>query len=144
MFMKYFLKKKKFLLINIMVFLLFNCEYSKKINLKENENSKEVILKGKITTKEFYGPPNYGENPDTDIKESFYFLILHKPILIEINDTINNISEFQMIFVNRNQKIINTQEEYILKGNLFLAETGHHHSKVLILVKEFKMVGTRE
>jgi hypothetical protein len=41
-----------------------------------------------------------------------------------------------MIFVNKYQKIISEQEEYIIRGNLFLAQTGHHHSKVLISVNE--------
>jgi len=121
-----------------MIVLLFNCGCSKKIEVKENEDSREVILKGKIVTKKFYGPPNYGETPDTDAIESFYFLILDKPIIIETNGTTDKVSEFQMILFNKYQKTISEQAEYIIRGNLFLAHTGHHHSKVLISVNELK------
>jgi len=124
-----------------MIVLLFNCGCSKKIEVKEYGDSKKVILKGKIVTKEFYGPPNYGENPDTDVIESFYFLILDKPILIETNSTINSISEIQMVLFTEYQKTISKQAEYIVKGTLFLGHTGHHHSEVLITVNELREEG---
>jgi hypothetical protein len=44
------LNDKKYLLISIMIVLLLNCGCSKKIEVKENEDSRKVILKGKIVT----------------------------------------------------------------------------------------------
>ena len=38
-----------------------------------------VTLKGTLSVKTFYGPPNYGENPDTDAKEDLPILIFKKP-----------------------------------------------------------------
>jgi hypothetical protein len=35
---------------------------------------KVVELKGTLSVKTYYGPPNYGENPDTDAKEALPIL----------------------------------------------------------------------
>jgi hypothetical protein len=40
----------------------------------------KVTLIGKLVSRTFYGPPNYGENPKTDSKESQYVLLLDSPI----------------------------------------------------------------
>jgi hypothetical protein len=108
--------------------------------LQNDVDSEKIMFEGKIVMKEFYGPPNYGENPDTDVIEHPHFLILHMPTLIEVGGVIKNISELQLIFINidfiKYKEIINDQEEYIISGDLFLAHTGHHHSEVLISVNE--------
>ena len=39
-----------------------------------------VTLRGKLVSKTFYGPPNYGENPESDTKKSQYILILDSPV----------------------------------------------------------------
>jgi len=39
-----------------------------------------VELEGKLRVKTFYGPPNFGENPKTDLKERCWILSLDKPI----------------------------------------------------------------
>ncbi|GMO42193.1 MAG: hypothetical protein Ta2F_18210 [Termitinemataceae bacterium] len=103
---------------------------SESIILKLYEYSNTIILKGKIELREFYGPPNYGENPKTDKKESYYFLLLDKSLIINSK----NIKELQIIFATQKDAgNFMAGERYYIKGKLFLAITGHHHSPVLIL-----------
>src|SRR5260370_41839008 len=49
----------------------------------------KVTLKGKVVSRTFYGPPNYGENPKTDSRESQYILILDSAVYVfeTCNDT---------------------------------------------------------
>ncbi len=42
-----------------------------------------VTLSGKVTIRTFYEPPNYGENPDTDSRETQGILQLVKPICVD-------------------------------------------------------------
>jgi hypothetical protein len=44
-----------------------------------------VTLTGKVKVQTFYGPPNYGENPDTDSRETQLILVLAEPICVEAN-----------------------------------------------------------
>ena len=44
-----------------------------------------IKLSGKVALKTFYGPPNYGENPDTDARETQAMLFLAKPICVDEN-----------------------------------------------------------
>src|SRR5690606_37868318 len=39
-----------------------------------------VELKGELSVETFFGPPNFGEDPETDTKERHWILTLDKPI----------------------------------------------------------------
>ena len=150
-------------LILVLLFLLLGCKrHSELDNLKENKilnkelwkvtiddniffidnyyswnDISEIVLEGKIILKDNYGNPNYGEDPETDKIESYYFLIPNNNIIYEYD--FKNIHEIEII--NEIQivtspeiigKIYNVNYTYELFGNLFFSHTGHHHSRILI------------
>lgn len=101
-----------------------------------------VELKGKLITKTFYGPPNYGENPDTDSKEEFAILVLSKPVNVRGNadpdagyerTTVKHLREMQLVLTMPHKELIG--KKVIVKGTLFHAFTGHHHTDVLMFVQ---------
>jgi hypothetical protein len=102
----------------------------------------KIEIKGKIIIKTFYGPPNYGENPETDKKEEYYFLILNEPIEIISDSYVGPIYELQIVFRNYNhmQLITLDNQDYIIKGQLFPQQSGHHHSDIYVYTDEILMV----
>ena len=52
-----------------------------------------VSLAGKVVLRTFFGPPNYGENPDTDSRETQAILILPRPICVDANAADNDAAE---------------------------------------------------
>jgi len=101
-----------------------------------------IEIKGEIIIKTFYGPPNYGENPEIDRKEDYYFLMLNEPIEIMSDDYTGSIYELQVVFRNNNQVglIIFEGRDYIIRGQLFPKQSGHHHSDIYVYVDEILMM----
>ncbi len=88
----------------------------------------------------FYGPPNFGENPKTDSKELHRILVLDTPINVRGqtdmdrgNDRVENVQEVQLVTAKPLKEMIG--KKVIVKGTLFRAHTGHHHTDVLIIVQ---------
>lgn len=52
-----------------------------------------VTLVGNVKLQTFYGPPNYGENPDTDSRETQAILLLAKPICVDANPSASEEAE---------------------------------------------------
>jgi hypothetical protein len=102
------------------------------LELNDYGITKEIKIYGKIILKDNYGPPNYGENPETDKIETYYYILLQKPLRIKINNVDNKITEMQIILNENIIKRYSTENVYKIYGNLFLATTGHHHTEVLI------------
>ena len=96
-----------------------------------------IIIPGNILLKDNYGPPGYGENPESDAIETYYFLVLDQSIQIKMEGREISVREFQLVFP---PGFIRTDyspdETYIVSGELFPAHTGHHHSEILIQVRE--------
>lgn len=104
-----------------------------------------VELKGTLTVKRYYGPPNYGENPKTDAKETVPILILSKPINVQgdpdpqtiINrDSVKGARKIQLILYGQYKKFLG--KTVLVKGTLFQAHTGHHRTDVLMDVRSIK------
>jgi len=104
-----------------------------------------VELKGKLIIKTYYGPPNYGENPDTDAKEAMPFLVLDKPVSVRGNpdpkarfdrQTVENVKKIQLVLTLPHKNLIGAK--VIVTGTLFQAFTGHHHTDVLMTVSSIK------
>jgi hypothetical protein len=98
----------------------------------------QVVLKGIILYRLYYGPPNYGENPETDRKEWYYLIKLDSPVTVIAkpddleNETTTDI-ELVQIFEMRKLSL----KKYIgkrvkLAGTLHTALIGHEHTKVII------------
>ncbi len=105
-----------------------------------------VEVKGKLGVKTFFGPPNFGENPKTDAKERSWILSLDKPINVRAKDetdpisgpSVDNVRELQLVLHEPRRELIG--KKVIIKGTLFHAHTGHHHTDVLMDVQSISLV----
>lgn len=102
-------------------------------------------IEGKLITRMYYGPPNYGENPDTDAKQYPFILQLDNPIhVIALEDDGVNSDKFEVTeiqVVPKNKEETELIKQYInkvivIQGTLFEAIFGGHHTDVLIYVDE--------
>lgn len=96
-----------------------------------------ATLSGKVVIKTFFGPPNFGEHPQTDSRETQGLLIAAKPVCVNAND------EYE---VERNQTEITlvpprgvnwktfAGKQVTVHGTLFHADNGHHHTTILMMV----------
>jgi Domain of unknown function (DUF4431) len=105
-----------------------------------------VKLEGTLSVKTYYGPPNYGENPDTDAKEELPILILSKPVNVRGNPdpkagfdkrSVEDLREMQLVLTMPHKEFIG--KTVFVKGNLFHAFTAHHHTDVLMDVRSIKL-----
>ncbi len=97
-----------------------------------------ITLKGKVELKTFFGPPNYGENPETDAKEVQALLKLDMPLC-----TIESVDEQ----AEKNQNLVTliplgnfslkkfSGQHVSVTGSLIHSISGHHHTPVLIDLK---------
>jgi hypothetical protein len=122
----------------LLVFLSTNCAAG--VCLKYDD--KTVSVRGKVIVRTFFGPPGYGEDPKTDSRERQALLKLDHPICVDASSN----EEFEV--AETNQKEITlvpagsfSMSSYIgkrvtVKGSLFHAETGHHHTMILIQLEQ--------
>ncbi len=99
-----------------------------------------VSMTGKVTTHLEYGSPGFGEDPAHDTKENYWYLDLDKPICTNGKDEDSpdmegevNIKRLQIVFLDGYPKKRWVGLRAAITGRLFHAETGHHHTRVLIL-----------
>lgn len=102
----------------------------------------KVELSGTILAEEFYGPPNYGENPATDSKEQVLILNLDAPInVIAVlhtgpdQDSYYNERHVQLVDLANLPLTDFIGQHVSLYGTLFEKENGHHHTDVLMDVQ---------
>jgi len=97
-------------------------------------------LRGKIKIWKRYGPPNFGETPKIDEIDNVPVLVLSKGI-----STCGNSSKFDRDAF-RNEKFVQLLPssplkrsllgiDVIVRGKLMEAQSGHHHTDVLIEVE---------
>ncbi len=107
----------------------------------------KVTLKGTLVFRTFYGPPNYGENPRTDSKETQSILLLDDAFDVigdkdPFNETERGVNRVTLVFSNP----IPHRVSYYLKrrvtveGTLFHGFNGHHRTKILITVSSISRV----
>jgi ketosteroid isomerase-like protein len=131
-------------------------------NLAKNETTKNTtanqqdyyyeptvsIISGTIKIETFFGPPGFGENPQTDSREDSYILNLDNSINIiskskdieegDFNSTKYNIAKIQLTSTS-GVKLTNYKNKFVrLTGTFFGAHTGHHHTDVLMDVKKIE------
>jgi len=106
-----------------------------------------VELEGKLDIKTIFGPPNFGENPETDSKERSWILSLSKPINVlgktddpdlGLSTSVENVRILQLVLPKSHKELIG--KKVIVKGTLFHAHTGHHHTDVLMDVQSIEGV----
>lgn len=109
----------------------------------------KVKLTGTLVSRTFPGPPNYESIEKGDEPETYWILKLTKPICVngnpkdEINNaTVNDVMLIQLVFLGEGNEY-NRYRDLLSKkvgvtGSLFLGHTGHHHTDILIDVKDIK------
>jgi len=109
-----------------------------------------VSLNGIIKRHTFPGPPNYESVKKGDEPEQVWVLHLSSPICVSASsdgDAQSDISDLQLVLVEgqkqyaRYRSLLGTRVE--VTGKLFQAETGHHHTKVLLTVNGIKRQPTQ-
>jgi len=100
-----------------------------------------VVLSGTVVLRTFFGPPNYGENPETDEKEVQALLKLDHPLC-----TVESVEREEQ--AERNQRQVTlvplggfslkpyAGKHVSVKGSLFHADNGHHRTPVLIAIRQ--------
>lgn len=104
-----------------------------------------VKLTGTLLVKSYFGPPNFGENPETDSKETVPVLVLDAPTKLctdseskqpENSDAATTASEFQLLFSFPHKPFVG--RVVTVKGRIFRADTGHHHTDYLVDVESIR------
>lgn len=104
-----------------------------------------VTLSGKVVLRTFFGPPNYGESPETDARETQALLQLDQPLCTLASDARDEPAE-------RNQRTVTlvpmgslSLKPYVgkhvsVQGSLYHADNGHHRTPVLIAIRQAPVV----
>lgn len=108
----------------------------------------EVVFEGTIIFENYFGPPNYGENPDTDSVETAIILNLVVPIKVRGNpedllnsETFSNVLRVHLVIsLEEGREEILSGKKVSVTGTLFSKHTGHHRTDVLMFVKELKII----
>lgn len=105
-----------------------------------------VTLQGSIALKPAYGPPGFGEDPEHDAREDYLAFILETPVCTAASpkpDTDDvaeaDIRAMQLVFPG--SEAFRNAKRWIGKkisvtGGLYHGFTGHHHTTVLLTVKD--------
>jgi hypothetical protein len=87
----------------------------------------------------YYGAPGYGEDPKRDEKEVGFYLDLSTPACTvagseDIDVAKKNIRRIQLVLDERGYDALRPflRKRVTLRGTLFGAITGHHHTPVLL------------
>ena len=114
--------------------------------LRDGDN---VSLEGKVWRETFPGRPNYESIEDGDEPETVWILTLDSPrcvlgVSVEDNSLfeIGQLFRFQLVLTpsQYKQHLATLEHRAEIKGQLFQAVSGHHHTKALIDVKKVKAV----
>ncbi len=135
----------KRLLIAVAALTLANSARASSNSVYHYEPAKSELA-GVVEAEGHYGPPTYGENPDTDRVENIYVLILASPISVIANGedvfdaaSFDNVSRIQL--TSRSVKLSPIAGKTVhLIGELFQGHTGHHYTDVLMMVESADVV----
>jgi hypothetical protein len=104
-----------------------------------------VRLSGTVVIEDHLGSPNYGEDPDTDMKVQSLVLVLDEPVTVIGNpegdvdsETVEDVRRMQLVispkFREGRQDLIGRHATF--EGTLFHSFTGWHITAVLIHVNK--------
>jgi len=107
------------------------------------QSGEKVTLVGDLQTGFAYGPPNFGENPETDKKETY--IVLTHFSLIDVKDTdgkmLADVTRAQLIVPIEQDALARKVKQLVgagtakITGKVFPATTGHHHEPVVLIVE---------
>lgn len=136
--------KKTLLILILFLLVMPSCASAEDITIEDMQSS-TVQLRGRLELKSFYGPPNYGETPDVDVREEYYFINLERAADVRENSgkVFKNVRSLQIVLTKGRRvsmEKIDTTKKVLVIGKLFLAETGHHHSDILIFAESISNI----
>ena len=104
-----------------------------------------VVLYGKLRRHRFAGPPNYESVAKGDVPEDVWVLHLSKSICVSASadwDKESNVSDIQVLFMEGQKQYDRYRpllgRRVAVTGKLSRWQTGHHHTRVLLTVKQIK------
>ena len=104
-------------------------------------------MAGTLFTRIYFGSPNYGENPETDGRDTAALLLLDAPVCVNENRQTFAQAEFNVVIVQL--AAISVPPAIVfdavghrveVRGSLFHSLTGHHRTAVLMDVDHVKVV----
>jgi hypothetical protein len=107
-----------------------------------------VTLSGTLIVRAFPGRPNYEDTLRGDEPEHVWILRLDRAVCVEpdsssrpLNDPQDHVHEIQLAVVGdsllpRVRSLVG--HRITVRGQLFSAETGHHHTPVLLLLRDLR------
>lgn len=105
----------------------------------------EVSLTGTIRRRTFAGPPGYESVAKGDQPERVWVFRLTKPICVSARGywEEKNVSDLQLVFAGAQKDYARYRpllgRRVTIKGSLFRAQTGHHHTNVLLTVSRISV-----
>jgi hypothetical protein len=101
-----------------------------------------VVITGRLVRRTFFGPPTFGEDPTHDTRERGYYVNVVAPICAvgahapQSNAPVRGVRSVQLVLDSAGYAALRPQLGHTLavRGTLFAAETGHHHTPVLLHV----------
>ena len=104
----------------------------------------KAAIQGSMSLKPAYGPPGYGEDPKHDAREDYLAITLDTPICMKANSEPGTVAESEIKVVQlvfRGSGEFKHAKQWMGKrvsvaGGLFHGFAGHHHTAVLMKVKE--------
>lgn len=101
-----------------------------------------VSVRGIIREKDFPGPPNYESIARGDRRETSWILALDKAVCVTgkggdaLDEREENVSEMQLVLDSAGYAKYRglLMKPVVVRGTLFHAHTGHHHTRVLLTV----------
>lgn len=88
-----------------------------------------AVLRGNVVAEPFFGPPNYGEDPQTDQREVAYILRLARPItVVDSSGVRRTAGEIQLIECVHSA----VQRPVSVAGELDEGVSGHHRRDFIL------------
>lgn len=105
-----------------------------------------VSLSGKLVSETFPGPPNYESVAKGDQPETYWILLLEKPVCVDGVDDLGQghlearVERIQLVLTPELQKKHRASVGSLVEvmGMFMAAVSGHHHTKVLLEVTDLR------
>lgn len=106
-----------------------------------------VQLQGTLKLVSKYGPPNFGENPETDEKVQVPILELREPVSVRADPSSNlndesaeGVTEVQLVFSLKGTPAYSdlVNQNVAVTGTLYHAHTAQHYTTVLMTVETIR------
>jgi hypothetical protein len=106
-----------------------------------------VQLQGTLRLALKYGPPNFGENPETDEKVQVPILELTEPVNVRADPSSNlnhqsahGVTKIQLVFSLEGKPAYSdlVNQNVVLTGTLYHAHTANHYTPVLMRVETIR------